>query len=615
MKKFLTQIILLISITGVAQIPSDTLQIEKLEDTKQLFSTKDTLLLSEASDSLSLKDHKEATLIDSLWLNEVVKSPLYDTIQFILKEEEIIDVELKELPTELLKERLKELNSKTPFHIEYNPELERIIKSYLSRRKGVFSTLMERARYYFPLFEEQLDKYDIPLEIKYLAIVESALKPRARSRVGATGLWQFMYQTGKQLNLDVSSYVDERSDPYRATEAACKYLASLYKIFGDWDLALAAYNSGPGNVSKAIRRSNGNTNYWNIRHNLPMETAGYVPAFYATLYIFEYANEHQIKAKESAVAYFETDTVQVKRQLTFEQIHNTLGVDIEVLQFLNPQYKLDIVPYIKGKNYTLELPVNDVGKFLSNEAQIYAFADAEDAKREKPLPQYIEMSDRVTYRVKSGDYLGKIANKYGVSVNSLKRWNNLRSTRLRVGQRIVVYPKKLNQNNVAQTSSPSPKKETVSNKTPKGDYVTYIVKSGDSLWKIAQNFSNVSVQNIKEWNNIWSVKKLKPGLKHLINKMKKLGFLLVVLTFLVSCNSKSEKRIYKESNGRINHLLIVMKNSQWEGKIGDEVRKIIAEPVLGLPQPEAQFEVTQVPMESFGTMFRATRSVLNLSIS
>ncbi|WP_457609718.1 lytic transglycosylase domain-containing protein, partial [Lutibacter sp.] len=284
---------------GFSQTKTDTLKVQEIQDTKELFSTSDTLF-SKKADSVTFKIDKEATLIDSLWLNELIKSPLYDTIQYVLKDDEILLTELEELPTDLLKERLKILDNKTPFHIEYNKNLEQVIRTYLKRRKSAFSALMERARFYFPMFEEQLDKYDIPLEIKYLAIVESALKPRARSRVGATGLWQFMYQTGKQFGLNVSSYVDERSDPYRATEAACKYLASLYKIFGDWDLALAAYNSGPGNVTKAIRRSGGKTNYWNIRHNLPRETAGYVPAFYATLYIFEYANEHNIKARKSA---------------------------------------------------------------------------------------------------------------------------------------------------------------------------------------------------------------------------------------------------------------------------------------------------------------------------
>lgn len=505
--RFSTIVFLLLFGVGYSQTNPDTLRIKELEDTKKLFTEKDTIFFKK-EDSLTLKTHKEATLIDSLWLHELIKSPLYDTVQYVLKEDEILVTELEELPTELLKERLKILDSKTPFHIAYNNQLEQIIKTYLKRRKSAFSGLMERARYYFPLFEEHLDKYDIPLEMKYLAIVESALKPRARSRVGAKGLWQFMYQTGKQFNLNVSSYVDERSDPYRATEAACKYLASLYKIFGDWDLALAAYNSGPGNVSKAIRRSGGSRNFWNIRHNLPRETAGYVPAFYATLYIFEYANEHNIKAKENSFAYFETDTVQVKNQLTFEQLFETLNVDIEVLQFLNPQYKLDIIPYIEGRNYTLTLPVKDVGNFVSNEENIYAYAKAEEAKREKPLPKYFEMNDRTVYRVRNGDYLGKIANRFGVSVSNIKNWNNMRSTQIRIGQRLIIYPKRLNDGSSSTSTST---KNTSSKEIPEGEHDIYIVKSGDSLWLIAQKYSNVSVQNIKDWNNIWSVKSLKPG--------------------------------------------------------------------------------------------------------
>ncbi len=498
---------------GISQTQPDSLNYEKIEDAKTLFSKGDSLLL-QTNDTTRFINHKQAALIDSLWLNELVKSPLYDTIPYVLNDDEIFETELEELPTALLKQRLKTLDAKTPFHIEYNPHLENIIKTYLKRRKTAFSNLMDRARFFFPLFEEQLDKYDIPLEVKYLAIVESALKPRARSRVGATGLWQFMYQTGKQFNLNVSSYVDERSDPYRATEAACKYLSTLYGIFGDWDLALAAYNSGPGNVSKAIRRAGGKTNYWNIRHLLPRETAGYVPAFYATLYIFEYAKEHNIKAKASSLAYFETDTVQVKRQLTFEQLYETLNVDIEVLQFLNPQYKLDIIPFIKNRNYTLTLPVKDIGSFLSNEKQIYAYADAEDAKREKPLPKYFEMNQRIRYKVRNGDYLGKIANRYGVSVNSIKRWNNMRSTNIRIGQRLIIYPRKLY---VAPKSTT--KKSTDKKETPKGKFDLYIVKPGDSLWSIAQKFSNVSVQNIKEWNDIWKVKSLKPGTKLKIFKI------------------------------------------------------------------------------------------------
>lgn len=438
MKKLVLLAIVLTMHIAFSQTDTLTVGVEN----KKPLTVKDTLFLKDSNNNNTIISPNKANEIDSLWRKELLKSPLNDTIQYVLKKEELVYSSLQELPTALLKQRLKELNSKTPFYIEYNPQLERVIKSYLKRRKSTFSNLLEKARYYFPIFEEQLAKYNLPLEIKYLAIVESALRPRAKSRVGATGLWQFMFQTGKQFGLKVSSYVDERSDPYRATEAACKYLSSLYDIFGDWDLALASYNSGPGNVSKAIRRSNGNTNYWNIRHNLPYETADYLPAFYATLYIFEYAKEHNIKAKSNVLAKFETDTIQIKRQLTFEQIHETIGIDVETLQFLNPQYKLDIIPYIKGRNYTLEVPTKYIGKFLTNESEIYDFAEEQDAKREKPLPKYIENMNRVRYRVRKGDYLGKIARKFGVSVSRIKRWNNMRSTRLRIGQRLTIYPRK-----------------------------------------------------------------------------------------------------------------------------------------------------------------------------
>ncbi len=489
----------------------DVHQIEiKTTDEKIVFAENDSILAHQNE----LQEHVEATLIDSLWLQEMYSSPLYDSIRYVMNDAELDSVELKELPTALLKERLAIIDSETPFNVEYNYSLERIIKSYLKNRREGFATLMSRAQYYFPMFEEHLDKYDIPLEIKYLAIVESALKPRAKSHVGATGLWQFMYQTGKQFDLKVSSYVDERQDPIKATEAACKYLSVLYTIFNDWDLALAAYNSGPGNVNKAIRRSGGNRNYWNIRGFLPRETAGYVPAFYATLYIFKYADEHGITSKKAYINKFETDTIHIKKQVTFEQINKYLDVDIELLQFLNPQYKLDIIPYVKDRNYYITLPLYNVGQFTSNEKDLYAFVDAEEAKREQTLPEYIEMGDRIRYKVKSGDYLGKIAEKYGVSVSSIKRWNGLRTNNLRIGQRLSIYPRKIT--TTSKSKAATTKKIT---KTPSGNYETYTVKSGDSLWTISQKYSKVSIQNLKEWNNIWSAKSLKIGMKLKIYKI------------------------------------------------------------------------------------------------
>jgi len=457
------------------------------------------------------KDHPKLSRLDSLWKQELYNSSLFDSIYKSVTELEYEPVEYVDLPTDTLKARLAELNARTPFNVEYNPSLESVIKRYLKNRHEHLERLMALSHFYFPLFEQELDNQNIPLEIKYLAIVESALKPRAKSRVGATGLWQFMYGTGKMYGLEVSSYVDERMDPIMATKAACKYLAKLYEIFGDWDLALASYNSGPGNVTKAIRRSGGYTNYWNIRHNLPRETAGYLPAFLATMYIFEYADKHGFKPKRPEFGYFETDTIKVKQMITLDQVSEYMNIDVEELQFLNPSYKLDIIPYIKDEDYVLRLPLNEVGAFVANEDTIYARAKAEFDKREKPLPKYFEANDRIRYRVRSGDYLERIARKYGVRVSQIKRWNGLRSNNLRIGQRLTIYPRR------PVVDAPVKKKTPVKSKPIDPNIETYVVKTGDTLWSISQKFKGISVENLKNWNDI-SGSGIKPGMKLKLSK-------------------------------------------------------------------------------------------------
>lgn len=446
--------------------------------------------------------------IDSLWIETMYSSPLYKEpmalIETAAKAEESI------LTTEVLKQRLSVLDANTPFNLEYNPVLERLIKSYLKTRKKYYPKMMARARYYFPMFESFLDKYDIPLEIKYLAVVESALNPRAKSRVGATGLWQFMYQTGKQFDLNISSYIDERQDPEKATEAACQYLEKLYKIFNDWDLALAAYNSGPGNVSKAIRRSGGHRNYWNIRPFLPRETAGYLPAFYAIMYIFEHAEEHDIQPLSPRIPHFATDTIQPKRLLTFEQLSETLDIEVDMLQFLNPEYKLDIVPYVAEKKYAIRLPREAMGAFVEKEVDLYKLAAQEDAEREKPLPKYFEMNQRIRYKVKSGDYLGKIANRYGVRVSEIKKWNGMRTTNITVGKYLTIYPRRLNFS-VARKATKSYKP-----KVGKGKKRSYTIQRGDSLWSISKKYPKISIQQLKDWNGIRDGKRLMPGEKIVI---------------------------------------------------------------------------------------------------
>ncbi|MDG1041009.1 MAG: transglycosylase SLT domain-containing protein [Polaribacter sp.] len=387
--------------------------------------------------------NKDLSIIDSLVIETQYRSPLTSNINYIIKGLKASTKVEKKVETNLLKERLKHLDDTSPFFIEYNPILENVINSYLKYRSRYYPRLMAKAEYYFPMFEKYLDQFDVPLEMKYLAIVESTLDPRARSRVGARGLWQFMYLTGKQYNLNVSSYVDERQDPIKATIAACKYLSDLYNIFGDWDLALAAYNSGPGNVSKAIKRSGGYQNYWNIRQYLPKETAGYVPAFYATLYIFKYAKEHGLAPENPPIYHFATDTIQVKKTVSFDQITEVTGIETEMLEFLNPAYKLDIIPFVKGKNYTVKLPRNATINYLEKEKELYALVDNDNAKREKPLPKYLELNRRLRYKVRSGDYLGKIATQFGVRVSQIKKWNRLRSNNLKIGQRLTIFPKRL----------------------------------------------------------------------------------------------------------------------------------------------------------------------------
>jgi len=495
-------------IPPVKTLERDTISIvDTITVTRLTSEFPETVVNTAIKDSVvyRLPDDPLAARLDSVWLKELYRYDLYDSIQQMVRETHYIEEVNIVLPTDTLKKRLAEINARTPFNVEYNPSLERVIKRYLKRHKPTMERLMALSEFYFPMFEETLDRYDIPLEMKYLAIVESALRPKAKSRVGATGLWQFMFSTGKLYGLDVNSYVDDRMDPIKATEAACQYLAKLYESFGDWDLALASYNSGPGNVSKAIRRSGGYQNYWNIRSHLPRETAGYVPAFLATMYLFEYADAHGYQPNKPPVNYFATDTIQVKETITLDQVAEITGLPMEEVQFLNPAYKLDIIPKIKDKPYYLRLPVEVSGKFVNNEVAIYAFAKAELDKREKPLPQLFNADSQIRYRVKNGDYLGKIAQRYGVRVSQIKRWNGLRSNNLKIGQRLTIYPR----NPVATT----PVKKAPDTRGKQ----TYTVKAGDSLWKIANKLPGVSVENLKVWNDISSTR-LKPGVELIISK-------------------------------------------------------------------------------------------------
>lgn len=448
----------------------------------------------ETFDIDSLRIHPAADSLDLEYMNYLYEADLFEYMHKNIVQHDYAEKVAEKLDSATLAKRLQELDESTPFNIQYTPVLAELINKKLSYKRIYMERIMRLSDYYFPMFEQVLDRYDIPLEMKYLAIVESALDPLARSRVGATGLWQFMYATGRMHDLEINSYVDERMDPLKATDAACRFLKTLHEMYGDWDLALAAYNSGPGNVNKAIRRSGGYTNYWNIRPFLPRETAGYVPAFQATMYLFNHAGDHGFNPRRSRLKMIETDTVQIQRALDFDLIAAFTELDKEEIRFLNPIYKLDVIPSNSKKKYYLRLPRNLIGKFVSNEDEIYAFAKAEEEKGEKPLPELTATANRITYRVRSGDYLGKIANRYGVKVSQIKRWNNLRSSRINIGQRLYLYSREL------PKRKPKPKPTESEN---------YTVKEGDRLWKIAAR-TGVSQQELRKLNDLGE-EPLKPG--------------------------------------------------------------------------------------------------------
>lgn len=535
LKKITLFVFLLVAGNSFSQNISKNLETSQTNIT-YLDSIKKTFL----SDNLAL-------CVDSLWLKELTSLDIYNDLEKDIKTINLDDKVDYELPTALLKERLAAMDSKSPFNIEYNQGLENLIKSFLKYRKKSFERLMAISEYYFPIFEEAFAKKKVPLEIKYLAVVESALNPKAVSRMGATGLWQFMYQTGKQYNLNIDSYVDDRSDPLKSSAAAAQYMTNMYRIFGDWDLVLASYNSGPGNVAKAIRRSGGQQNYWNIRKNLPKETQGYVPAFLATMYIYEYHNEHGITPQRAVVKQFATDTVMIRKKITFKQIADLLDMPVAQVQLLNPQYKLNVVPAYTDKDHFLTLPSDKIAVFTSNEDKIYAYVDYLMDQRERPYSsrqEAIASTSSVTrdgntltktkyHKVRKGDNLGEIAGRYNVSISDIKNWNRLSSSRINLGAKLkivtteTVEPKEIKEEkeeivvakNTAIASVSNTKKETQSkvkeandtNETKEYKYdkvVTYKevtkihkVISGDNLGGIATKYG-VTVAEIQKWNNL-----------------------------------------------------------------------------------------------------------------
>lgn len=423
------------------------------------------------------------------------------------------------VPDEVYIERLKKMNSF--IDIPYNSIVRNYIILYSEKMSEKMPQLLGLCRYYMPIFEEIFNRHDVPEELKAMAVIESFLNPTAVSRAGAKGMWQFMYSTAKLYGLHIDSFVDERMDPIKSAHAAAEYLKDAYNIFGDWNLAIASYNCGAGNVNKAIRRSGGKRAFWDIYPYLPRETRGYVPAFVGALYTMTYYKEHGIVPQQVSLPVA-TDTFRIDKMLHFKQVTELVGIPLQTLKDLNPQYRHDIVPG-NEREYILTIPFSYSSSFIDHEDSLYSYK-ADDYFNPVIIKKIKEGGDgeRIIHKVRSGEVLGLIAMKYRCTVSQIKRWNNLRSDNIRVGQRLVIYrggqaPSSASASS-SGSSSQSSKSSSTASKTASqsGDYITYTVKSGDSLYSIAKNYPGVSAQNIMDFNGIGS--RIKPGMKIRIPK-------------------------------------------------------------------------------------------------
>ncbi len=483
------------------------------------------------------------------------------------------------VPDEVYLERIKKMNSF--ISLPYNDIVKNYIILYSEKMPTKMSHILGLCQYYMPIFEEIFIKYDIPQELKAMAVIESAMNPLAVSRAGAKGMWQFMYSTAKMYGLHIDSFVDERLDPVKSAEAAAQYLKDAYEIFGDWNLAIASYNCGAGNVNKAIRRSGGRRAFWDIWPYLPRETRGYVPAFVGALYTMTYYKEHGIRPEAIAIPAH-IDTLKINKQLHLRQVADLTAAPIEELKNLNPQYRHEIIPG-ESREYILRIPYSYTNAFIEYEDSVYRHK-AEEYFNPVTIKKIKDGGDgeRIVYRVKSGDYLGKIASRHRCTVAQIKRWNNLKSNNISIGQRLVIYrggvassSSSASTGSSSSATSSSKSSASSSSATPNatytvksgdtlsgiasrhgitlaqlkqwngltsnnikvgqklkvkaagssqssaapasGDYTTYTVKSGDSFYSIAQKYPGVSAQNIMDFNGI-SSSKLRPGMEIKIPK-------------------------------------------------------------------------------------------------
>lgn len=449
-------------------------------------------------------DHRAVALMDSSLRNSMRQ--LYAVSDFYL--DTFIDPGFShlQLPSaDQIQKDLAALDELTPFDLTHNKTVQAFIDLYAVRKRGVTARTLGLSELFFPLIEAELDRQKMPLELKYLAVVESALNPTITSRAGAKGLWQFMYNTGKLFGLQVTSYTDDRNDPYLSTQAACKYLKQLYGIYNNWEMALAAYNCGPGNVNKAIRRSGGKTGYWDIYPFLPAETRGYVPAFIAVNYMFNHHRSYNIPPVKPKTTFAALDTVLINYTLHLDQLSDLLGLDRQLMRYINPRFTQGIVP-AGARKMSVHLPADAAARYVALEDHVFGLLRPITGPNVELTAKVAPEQSVSEYTVRKGDALGKIAARHHCTLKELKMWNKLKSEHLRVGQRLVVY-KPMEEVEKPQIAETIPSRD--------GVFRMYEIQNGDTLWDIARR-NGLSPEQLRNFNEGIDARDLKPGDKIIV---------------------------------------------------------------------------------------------------
>jgi membrane-bound lytic murein transglycosylase D len=493
------------------------------------FVTNDTIIIRSSDDIERITRD-----LDSLANSWYVRLALRDNL-----ETNSADSAITEFPDSVYKDRLRKINS--IINLPYGNIIRSYIHVYTGRQREVFRAILGMSDYYFPMIEDIFDSYGLPAELKYMAAIESALNPNAVSRVGATGLWQFMYSTGRLYGLTINSIVDERRDPIKATHAAAKYLRDMYGIYHDWTLVIAAYNCGPGNVDKAIRRSGNKKDYWAIFYRLPRETRGYLPQYIAVTYAMNNYKEHHIQPLPLNIP-IATDTLMVNNDIHLSQISEVLGIPLDELKALNPQYRTGFIPG-STKPQSLTLPLKHLGDFIDMSDTIRKYKSdiylnkinqTINPTRSTYLPAEVKGKTKLYYTIKDGDNLGFIAEWYKIRLSDIRFWNDIYNNTIRVGQRLTIYVdpsksdyfSKINTMSFEEKQSMTgksvpanqPSAKTKSSVDPDSEYVYYTVQEGDTIWDIVKKFDSVSTTDVLALNGISEPGRIQVGQKLKIKK-------------------------------------------------------------------------------------------------